>query len=407
MKSAFHHARDLGLLALVYSLPASPLGQSARLTVPQTQVPVPVSIRTQIPEQPNLMFVDVQRRGPRVGADFAPAPDEAGNVSASDAALVTTLPPRQWREQPRRFELRPKPDSQPSEGARFRFSPVNEDSLLLWEGADRVMVYNHGMLLAEGAPEDRRRSSYVHPIFGLDGEVLTDDFPKDHYHHRGLFWTWPHVKVGGEEFDLWTIKGIRQRFERFLVQHTASTGATLAVENGWFVEDRKVMRERIWFRVYPANESGRCIDVDCFWIPTDRPVSLAGAAGKSYGGMTLRFAPRTDTRITTTLGSENKDLAMTHLPWADFSARFEGRDAFSGAALFVADDHPDYPPTWLTRHYGALCLGWPGVEAQTFPPSKPIHCRYRVWVHRDAPAKQTVEDAYEAYLVSLGLKLEN
>jgi sugar/nucleoside kinase (ribokinase family) len=36
------------------------------------------------------------------------------------------------------------------------------------------------MVLPEGVPEDRRRSCYIHPIYGLDGQVLTDDFPKDH-----------------------------------------------------------------------------------------------------------------------------------------------------------------------------------------------------------------------------------
>jgi len=34
------------------------------------------------------------------------------------------------------------------------------------------------------------RSNYLHPVFGLDGEILTEDFPTDHLHHRGIFWTW-------------------------------------------------------------------------------------------------------------------------------------------------------------------------------------------------------------------------
>src|SRR5690242_10439063 len=101
-------------------------------------------------------------------------------------------------------------------GATFRFTDVNDKSLGLWEGDRAVLVYNHGILTSTNTPADRARSSYVHPIYGLDGEVLTDDFPKDHYHHRGLFWSWPHVKVGDQEVDLWMLKGIRHEFARWL-----------------------------------------------------------------------------------------------------------------------------------------------------------------------------------------------
>jgi AcrR family transcriptional regulator len=39
-------------------------------------------------------------------------------------------------------------------------------------------------------PEKFRRSCYIHPLYGLDGEVMTEDFPVDHRHHRGVFWAW-------------------------------------------------------------------------------------------------------------------------------------------------------------------------------------------------------------------------
>ena len=120
--------------------------------------------------------------------------------------------------------------------------------------------------------------------------------------------------------------------------------------------------------------------------------------------MTLRFAPRTDTVITTPLGQGNKDLTITRLPWADFSARFAGRAQPSGAAIFVAPDHPDYPPEWLTRHYGVLCLGWPGVKEQTFQPGQAIRCRYRVWIHRGAPTVEQVKQTYRAYEDSFAKK---
>lgn len=280
----------------------------------------------------------------------------------------------------------------------FHFAPVSDKSLGLWEGDRPVLVYNHGVMSQPGVPADRNRSTYVHPLYGLDGEVLTDDFPEDHYHHRGLFWAWPHVRVGPQHYDLWTLKGIEQRFEKWLVREANARGAVLGVENGWFVGGRKVVQEQVWLRVRPATRDERNLDVELVLTPLQEPLTLQGAEDKSYGGLTLRFAPRRDTVITTPRGQGPEDLQVARLPWADLSARFAGREQPSGAAIFIAPDHPDYPPEWLTRHYGALCVGWPGVVAKTFQPGETVPCRYRVWIHRGAPGVEKVQAAYDAYV---------
>jgi hypothetical protein len=280
--------------------------------------------------------------------------------------------------------------------AGFRFEAVDDNSLGLWEGGKPVFVYSHGVLLKAGVPADRARSTYLHPVYGLDGEVLTDDFPKDHYHHRGLFWAWPHVKTGGKEYDLWMIKGVEQKFERWLAKEAGDT-ALLKVENGWYAGTKKIMGEQVSFRVHPAEAEARAIDVELVLTPKEQAVTLAGAEGKSYGGLTLRFAPCTNVVITTPLGNGKEDLPMTRLPWADLTAQFPGVSQPSGAAIFVAPSHPDFPPMWLTRHYGVLCLGWPGVDAKSFEPDKPIRLHYRVWIHRGAADAERLKKAFDTY----------
>ena len=64
---------------------------------------------------------------------------------------------------------------------------------LVSEGEVPVLAYNYGDQLAEGIDENRTRSCYVHPLFGLDGEILSDDFPRDHLHHRGVSMMWPRA----------------------------------------------------------------------------------------------------------------------------------------------------------------------------------------------------------------------
>ncbi len=340
---------------------------------------------------------------PRFQGSLFPAPAGDGAVAVDHRRLIARLPEQAGQQ--RRFRVGQPPGSSVAISP-FRFEPVDDRSLGLWEGDRPVLVYNHGVLSRRGVPADRNRSTYIHPLYGLDGEVLTDDFPADHYHHRGLFWAWPHVRTGGREYDLWTIKGVHQRFERWLARETRGQAALLAVENGWFVGDQKILLERVWIFVHQADDQARCIDLEFFWIPASSAVALAGAEGKSYGGLTLRYAPHTEAVITTPLGTGSADLEMTPLAWADYSGRWTGLRQPSGAALFIHPGHPDYPPTWLTRHYGALCIGWPGVEARTFPAGEPIHARYRVWVHRGMPTQDSIAAAYAAYLAGAQARWE-
>jgi hypothetical protein len=379
-------------------LRAQPAGAASQLLVPASEqtlclcVPAPEGFASA--PGSSWQLVESGPNGSRVTVTVAPAPDRSG-AAGRGWQILANVPPRAAANGERAFHLSPVADASPA----FHFADASTNSLRLSEGQRPVLVYNHGVLRKAGVPADRARSTYVHPLFGLDGEVLTDDFPKDHYHHRGLFWAWPHVSVGTNHYDLWMIKGIEQRFERWLAREAGSGGAVLGVENGWYAGNRKVMQERVWVRVFPATVSAQAVDVELVLTPQDQPVALAGAEGKSYGGLTLRFAPRTNTVITTPLGNLPEDLPMTHLPWADLTATYPDAPAASGASIFIAPDHPDYPPMWLTRHYGVLCVGWPGVDAKEFPAGEPIRCRYRVWIHRGVTSQPTLEKVYAAYLV--------
>lgn len=59
--------------------------------------------------------------------------------------------------------------------------------------AEAASVYEAGrpVLSYQRAPKSQQgrfeRAAYVHPLYDLDGNVLTEDFPADHLHHRGVF----------------------------------------------------------------------------------------------------------------------------------------------------------------------------------------------------------------------------
>jgi len=92
--------------------------------------------------------------------------------------------------------------------AAMLFSTAHARQGLEWEDAGEgkvrltanrspVLVYSYGTVSGEGVHSRYDRANYLHPVYGLDGEVLTEDFPEDHAHHRGIFWAWPHIRVGG------------------------------------------------------------------------------------------------------------------------------------------------------------------------------------------------------------------
>lgn len=287
----------------------------------------------------------------------------------------------------------------PTAESPFTFTDENQTSLKLSEGSKHVLTYNYGMMLAPGVPPDRRRSAYIHPVVGLDGEIISDDFPRDHYHHRGIFWAWPHVYFEGKTYDLWTIQGIHARFEKWLTRETGPAYALIGVQNGWYIGDRKVLTETVWLQVFPAGQTGRAIDIHLTFQPEDKPVLIEGthARSKGYGGYNFRFAPRTETVMTTDKGRLPEDDNRTPFAWADYSARFDGATARSGAAVFPHPKNPDLPGGWCLRHYGFVGTAWPGLEKLTITRDKPLVLQYRTWGHRHDAGPARVADAYTIY----------
>jgi hypothetical protein len=290
----------------------------------------------------------------------------------------------------------------------FSMKSISDKSLELCEGEHRVWVYNHGVMSREGVKPSYNRSDYFHPVYGPQGEVLTDDFPKDHYHHRGLFWAWTTVQVAGAEgqkFESWIPNNFSYVFERWLCREAGSVGAVLGAEVSWQTGERKTVREEWVTTVYPETADGRVMDFEIVWTALKDAVTVKGEPKKGYGGFSIRFAPRKDEVITTPDGKSPKDLEAGKIACADYSGLFEGAKEPSGAAIFVHPNHPGSPLTWLTRYYGFLCPEYPGLGAMTLEPNKPVRVAYRVWIHKGVPDGPALHAQHEAYQQGLAVKL--
>jgi hypothetical protein len=409
------------LLTAIVALPSSSTADDPRLVVPSNDTTLRVSVDLPQPFEPAAdavwRLVEMDHPETQLPAQLAPAIAGDGTVARPLGRLLAIIPPRDGAGERRRFTLQSVTPAENRAPSPFAFDDVTDKTVRLSEAGKPVLDYNHGIITDPSVPEnDPRRScgSYIHPVWGLSGEILTDAFPADHYHHQGLFWRWKDIEVEGAHYKHWENTNIHTRFVRWLHRETGPVAAVLGVENGWFTDagegaGKKVMVERVWVTAFRAEEDSRSLDLQLTIIPADQPVTLTGADGKSYGGLTLRFDawPRTDVVVRApghTVCDEgrkdlvaNGDLANTPLPWADLSTKFPGADQRNGAAIFIPRNHPDYPPSWLTRCYGPLCVGWPGVEPKTLEPGKPVRLLYRIWIHRTEVEHDRLEREYAAY----------
>src|SRR5687768_6751840 len=56
------------------------------------------------------------------------------------------------------------------------------------------------------------RASYIHPLYSLSGNVITEDFPDDHPHHHGIYAAWHQILLNGEHVaDGWTGENLSWR----------------------------------------------------------------------------------------------------------------------------------------------------------------------------------------------------
>ncbi len=290
---------------------------------------------------------------------------------------------------------------------QIKFIEDSEKGMLtIRDSQSDILTYCFGDQLQEGLDPRHTRSCYIHPLFSLDGQVLTDDFPNDHLHHHGVFWTWPIVKTRGQNTQTWHphTPSLRQHFVRWLERKVEKDTATLVVENVWKLNGEDVVaKETVSLKAHPANDLGRAIDLEIEIQAVGGPLVLQGAQDqkKGYGGLCLRGAPMFKGAVMTTdKGLLKKDSTNVAFRWADLSTEN------LGVAIFVSPRHPDFPVPWLIRnsYAGVLNASWPGLKPAVLQPEMPVTLSYRLYIHRGDAAAGRVRQAYEQYISMLQKK---
>ncbi len=316
----------------------------------------------------------------------------------------------------------------PREGGRFRLTRVVAKSPRLWQVShdharqaidlieypldDRaparqglpVLRYNHGNVpVAEGthahfAPgESYERGDYIHPLFGPHGEELTDDYPKDHPHHRGVWWSWPVTRWKDQVADIWAVVGVWARPVAVRRIESGPVFALIEAENVWKFgkQQQPIVREEVLIRAFRQTEGCRFVDVEVRLTALADDVAIGGRPKAGYGGFSLRAAPCEDRKITLHLDPEGSEPRRS---WIDYSGVFAGGKGTAGVAIFEHLTNPDYPNP-LHEYPGCNCVmpAYPDKREVLLWKDKPLVLKHRLWIHTGGPDEQKLADVWGSY----------
>ena len=296
--------------------------------------------------------------------------------------------------------------------AGFTFTPAEKEGMLLKEGDIPVFVYHEKNSKLPGRiPEKYLRMGYFHPVYGLDGEEMTQDYPFDHRHHRGVFWAWPQSLAGGELINIWEMDNARQYGLKAPEFKEVDGKAHLQLEQAWRWDSapyKNIVGESITVVVHPATDLGRAMDFTITLTNLyDQELTMKGQTkdNKGYGGFSIRpDARRKPFIFTAASGVIPEDVLELDTPWADvsYATKRKGKK-LSGVAIFQHPDLPGYPHKgWLLRDYGFLGQSWPHTNPTALAPGESVTLKYRLYMHRGDAEAGKVAEAHAAYLEEVG-----
>jgi len=270
-----------------------------------------------------------------------------------------------------------------------------DEGFLVTESGEKVLFYQRRPKSLDGKYS---RANYIHPLYGLDGQILTEDFPADHLHHRGVFWAWHQVYIGEKRVgDSWSIENISWDVYDARILEANSHCLALQAEVSWKSplwtdadgKQKPFIKETTTICVHQAQDNIRKIDFQISLLALEDGVCIGGAENeKAYGGFSARIKLPDGLNFTGSDGPvEPKRTPIKVGPWVDFSGRFGPDDRITGLAILCHESSPGYPQPWCLRRKRSMQNPvYPGRHPVALSREKALVLRYRLIIHRgDSP----------------------
>ena len=278
-----------------------------------------------------------------------------------------------------------------------------EQGWQFYEDGQPVMFYR---TVAQGFNGQYERADYVHPLIGLDGQEITEDFPADHLHHRGIFWTWHQLWIQGQSVgDAWLCRDFIWDVQDVLVleqtDQTAALEATVLWKSPlWHDGQDAMVNETVTLRVYRRQSDRRMIDFTISLLALQEDTWLGGSDDKKgYGGFTARIATPNDTVFTSAIGNVTPQTTPVFGgPWMNLTGTLSRKPY--GVAILQHPDNPLFPEAWILRHEKQFSNMqnpvYPWRYPVLLPIDEPVILQYRMVLHKGID----IAPVWEAYRTS-------
>lgn len=242
-----------------------------------------------------------------------------------------------------------------------------------------------------------------YPLRSASGKIVTRMYPmdktvagepKDHNHHRGLWFA--HIDVNG--IDFWgsdPLNKLSPKHGKIVLDKITSVksggkSGSLAGTFNWTAPDGHVMIVENRTMTFYSDPKLRTVDVDIVLTPKEK----VNFGDDKDGTFALRVAqPLQEDKGTGKLRNADgleteKQLWGKASNWCDYSGTIDGEQV--GIAIFDHPQNPRHPTRWHARAYGLFSANPFGSKTfnkndpeggETFEAGKPIHFRYRVVIH--------------------------
>ncbi|HNT35910.1 MAG TPA: PmoA family protein, partial [bacterium] len=266
----------------------------------------------------------------------------------------------------------------------------------------RVLRYNNGYVVPPVGTDPRYiRSGYIHPAWSPTGLMVTEDFPADHLHHKGIWSAWTKTEFEGRHPDLWNLKGGTGTV-RFAGFDWSASGAIF----GGFAADmvhtdlsaspaKEALNERWEVRVWNLGGPD-----DTFWLWD--LTSVQKTAGDSplllpdyrYGGFGFRGSVEwVDEKLNlqTSEGKTRVDGHGTKSRWCDMSGPVG--QGYAGVTILTHPSNFRFPqPMRIWDKGGTFFCYAPPLDGDfAIEPGKDFVSRYRYLIHDGEADRNTIE----------------
>lgn len=261
----------------------------------------------------------------------------------------------------------------------------NEDGIELSENGIPILFYQKRNKSLGGKYE---RNNYIHPLYNLKGEVITEDFPEDHPYHRGVYWAWHQIYVEDSLVsDSWSLDNFNSSITNSIAE-IKGNAVLVQLTSEWsspkYAHGEPYLREETQFTIYKLTDDFRMIDVKIALNPLVENLKLGGANNKKgYGGLCLRIKMPEDLTFSSKKGIIKPETFQVDAgSWMNFSANFKKESNFNGIALFCHSSNWGYPQKWILRQKSSMQnIVFPGQESINIPVLDPVVLNYRLLIH--------------------------